>query len=171
MQRKPSEADTTCTLADSEITEPLEDQALLQKSAQIDEMIQRQVSIFHFILTIHFHHRLTLAMQCAAHSSPRDNIFSFRVYDDADEEEVASASIKLGPILDEIKVMLREILQLLNQDISLLVQDAKGIRSKLLHLKRQQQTEVEATIYPAAYIEIHQVKVLQAKHRISERAS
>ena len=63
------------------------------------------------------------------------------------------------------------MLQLLYQDISLLVQDAEEIRSKLLCLKGQLPMEVEAAIYPTVYIESHQVRVLEAKQRISDSAS
>ena len=173
MHRQPKEVDTIRTLADSGTTKPLRDQAPFQKSAQSDEMLQRQVCIF-CVDCLNFSLSSSVKLWSyivQSQSSLRNNIFSFQVEDDANEEEVAFASITLGPIPDEMKVTLQVMLQLLHQDINLIVQDAEGIRNKLLHLKGQLPTELEAAIYPAAYFESHQVKVLQAKQRISECAS
>jgi len=59
----------------------------------------------------------------------------------------------------------------LNQDIGLLVQDVEGVRKIFQDLKGQLPADVEATLLPAAFIEGHQHKVLQAKQRLSDRAS
>jgi hypothetical protein len=50
-----------------------------------------------------------------------------------------------------------------HQDIGLLVQDAEGIRGIFRHLKGQLPADVKAALLPAAFIEGHQFKVLQAK--------
>ncbi|PUZ67176.1 hypothetical protein GQ55_3G412000 [Panicum hallii var. hallii] len=88
----------------------------------------------------------------------RDNsLFSYQNGDLLEEEEVTSKTTKL-----------QDILQLLNQDIGLLVQHAEGIRGIFCHLKGQLPANAEAALLPAAFIEGHQFKVLQAKQRLSD---
>jgi hypothetical protein len=101
----------------------------------------------------------------------RDNsLFSYQ-NGDLLEEEVTSRTVVLGEASDDVKTKLQDILQLLNQDIGLLVQHAEGIRGIFLHLKGQMPANVEAAVLPAAFIEGHQFKVLQAKQRLSDHAS
>jgi hypothetical protein len=88
-----------------------------------------------------------------------------------DEEEVSSSVLALGEAPDVIKLKLQEILQLLNQDIGSLVQDAEGIRRAFRLLKGQLPTNVESALLPAAFIEGRQFRVLQAKQRLSSRAN
>ncbi|RLM97855.1 hypothetical protein C2845_PM06G22980 [Panicum miliaceum] len=68
--------------------------------------------------------------------------------------------LALGEASDDVKTKLRDILQLLNQDIGLLVQDAEGVRDIFRYLKGQLPADVEAALLPAAFIEGHQFKVL-----------
>jgi hypothetical protein len=88
---------------------------------------------------------------------------SYQIGDLLEEEEVTSRIVALGEAPDDVKTKLQDILQLLNQDISLLVQDAEGIRGIFRHLKGQLPANVEVALLPAAFIEGHQFKVLQAK--------
>jgi len=61
-------------------------------------------------------------------------MFSFQLGVTAPEEEEAS-SVESAALPEDVKVKLQEILQLLNQDISQLVQDAEPIRAILKSLK------------------------------------
>ena len=58
---------------------------------------------------------------------------------------------------------------MLNQDIGQLVQDAKPIRTILTSLKGTLSESLEEALHPAAYIECHQITVLKAQKRLSNR--
>jgi chromosome segregation ATPase len=70
---------------------------------------------------------------------------------------------------EETKAKLQEILPLLNQDIGQLVQDAEPIRIILRSLKGTLPESLKEALHPAAYIESHQISVLKAKKRLSDR--
>jgi hypothetical protein len=55
------------------------------------------------------------------------------------------------------------MLQLLDQDISILVQDVETIRSILHDVKNSLTPKLASSLTPAAYIEGHQPQVLEAK--------
>jgi len=57
----------------------------------------------------------------------------------------------------------------LNQDIGQLVQDAELIRIILKSLKVTLSESLEEALHPAAYIESHQISVLKAQKRLSDR--
>jgi hypothetical protein len=80
-----------------------------------------------------------------------------------EDEEATSKTVALREASDKVKTKLRYILQLLDQDIGLLVQNAEGIRDIFLHLKDQLAGDVESAVLLVAFIEGHQFKVLQAK--------
>lgn len=106
-----------------------------------------------------------------AQDTPDNSLFSYQIGDLLKEEEVTSRMVALGETPDEIKSKLQEILQLLNQDIGSLVEDAEGIREAFRHLKGQLLADVEVALLSAAFIEGYQFNVLQAKQRLSNRAS
>ena len=58
---------------------------------------------------------------------------------------------------------------MLNQDIGQLVQDAEPIRTILRSLKGILPESLEDALHPAAYIESHQILVLKAQNRLSDR--
>ena len=60
-------------------------------------------------------------------------------------------------------------MQLLNQDIGRLVQDAEPIRIILKSLRGTLPESLEEAMYPTAYIESHQISVLKAQKRLSDR--
>ena len=70
---------------------------------------------------------------------------------------------------EETKAKLQEILPLLNQDIGQLVQDAEPIRIILRSLKGTLPESLKEALHPAAYIESHQISVLKAQKRLSDR--
>ena len=80
-----------------------------------------------------------------------------------EDEQATSKTVALREASDKVKTKLRNILQLLDQDIGLLVQNAEGIRDIFLHLKGQLPGDVESALLLVAFIEGHQFKVLQAK--------
>jgi len=80
-----------------------------------------------------------------------------------------TSSAESAPLSKEIKAKLQEILQLLNRDIGQLVQDAEPIRTILRSLKGTLPESLEEALHPAAYIESHQISVLKAQKRLSDR--
>jgi len=82
-------------------------------------------------------------------------------------ETVSSA--ESVPLSEETKAKLQEILQLLNQDIGQLVQDAEPICIILKSLKGTLSESLEEALHPAAYIESHQISVFKAQKHLSDR--
>ena len=72
-------------------------------------------------------------------------------------------------LLEDIKVKLQEILQLLNQDIGQLVQDAEPIRIILKSLKGILPESLEEALNPAAYIDSCQILVLGSQKQLADR--
>ena len=72
-------------------------------------------------------------------------------------------------LLEDIKVKLQDILQLLNQDIGQLVQDAEPIRIILKSLNGILPESLEEALNPAAYIDSCQIPVLGAQKRLADR--
>jgi len=80
-----------------------------------------------------------------------------------------TSSAELTPLSKETKAKLLEILQLPNRDIGQLVQDAELIRTILRSLKGTLPESLEEALHPATYIESHQISVLKAQKRLSDR--
>ena len=80
-----------------------------------------------------------------------------------------TSSAESAPLSEETKAKLQEVLQLLNQDIGQLVQDAEPIRTILRSLKGILPKSNEEALHPTAYIESHQISVLKAQKRLSDR--
>src|SRR6185312_12347854 len=100
--------------------------------------------------------------------SPDNSLFSFQLGTIGAEDE-ATSSAESDPLSKETKAKLQEILQLLNQDIGQLVQDAEPICIILKSLKGTLSESLEEALHPAAYIESHQISVLKAQKRLSDR--
>ena len=95
-------------------------------------------------------------------------MFSFQLGTSGAEDEVTS-SAESAPLSEETKAKLQEVLQLLNQDIGQLVQDAEPIRTILRSLMGTLPKSLEEALHPVAYIESHQMSVLKAQKRLSDR--
>ena len=95
-------------------------------------------------------------------------MFSFQLGTIGAEDEVTS-STESAPLSEEIKAKLQEILQLLNQDIGQLVQDGEPIRTILKSLKGTLSESLEEALHPSAYIKSHQISILKAQKRLSNR--
>jgi len=80
-----------------------------------------------------------------------------------------TSSAESAPLFEETKAKLQEVLQLLNQDIGQLVQDAEPIRTILISLKGILSESLKEAPHPAAYIESHQISILKAQKRLSDR--
>ena len=95
-------------------------------------------------------------------------MFSFQLGTISAEDE-AMSSAESAPLSEETKAKLHEILQLLNQAIGQLVQDAKPIRVILKSLKGILPESLEEALHPAAYIESYQISILKAQKRLSDQ--
>ena len=103
-----------------------------------------------------------------AHDSPNNSLFSFQLGTTSAEDETISSAESV-PLSEETKAKFQEILQLLNQDIGQLVQDAEPIRIILKSLKGTLSESLEEALHPATYIESHQISVFKAQKRLSDR--
>ena len=97
-----------------------------------------------------------------AQDTPVNSMFSFQIGVIAPEQE-ETTSAESAALPENVKVKLQEILQLLNQDISQLVQDAEPIRAILKSLKGQLPEPIEEALIPAAFIEVTKYKSLEHK--------
>jgi hypothetical protein len=84
-------------------------------------------------------------------------------------EEISSEQHQ--DISDDVKFKLQCILQLHEQDIDVLVQDARPIRSTLTEVRNLLTPELALVLTPAAYVEGFQPLVLEGKRRIADRAA
>ena len=80
-----------------------------------------------------------------------------------------TSSAESAPLSEETKAKLQEILQLLNQDIGQLVQDAELIHTILRYPKGILPESLEEALHPDVYIEGHQISVLKAQKHLSDR--
>jgi len=75
----------------------------------------------------------------------------------------------IGQMTPETSSHLIRIRDLLSQNIIELVHDAAPIRTALERLRGQIPEAAEEAIFPAAYIEAHQFRVLKARQRLEDR--
>jgi hypothetical protein len=94
--------------------------------------------------------------------TPSSSLFSSDSEATINEEETSSRQA-FSLLYDEAKAKLQDMLQLLDQDISILVQDVETIRSILHDVKNSLTPKLASSLTPAAYIEGHQPQVLEAK--------
>lgn len=73
-------------------------------------------------------------------------------------------------MVDDVKEKIQEILQLLSQDISILVQDAVPFRNFFEQIKAHISDDILETLTPVAFIEYHEVQVTKAKKRLADSA-
>ena len=90
-------------------------------------------------------------------------MFSFQIGSISQEEGEEAASAESTALSDEVKAVLQETLQFLNQDIDQLVKDAKFIHAILEDLEGKLPEAIEEALTLAAFIESHQVQVLKAQ--------
>ena len=95
-------------------------------------------------------------------------MFSFQLGTSGAEDEVTS-SAGSAPLSEETKAKLQEVLQLLNQDIGQLVQDAEPIRIILKSLKGTLSECLEEALHPSAFIESHQISIFKAQKCLADR--
>ena len=134
----------------------------------IDEVPLIQVRLFIFPEIQKGNTQLTFLFLDQAQDSPDNSLFSFQLGTIGAEDE-ATSSAESAPLSEETKAKLHEILQLLNQDIGQLVQDTEPIRNILKSLRGTLSESLKEAHHPAAYIESHQISVLNAQKRLSDR--
>ena len=84
------------------------------------------------------------------------------------KKEEDPTSTESTALSDDIKAKLQEPLQLLHQDISQLVCNAKPIRAILEKLEGQLPESIEEALTPAAFIGSHRVQVLRAQKHLAD---
>jgi len=110
-----------------------------------------------------------------AQDSPPLGLLSFDVESYMEEGEVTSASTSDQQeetiLADAVKDRLREMLTHLERDIHELDQNAEPIRSAFLAIKSQLSPELFTALSPAAFIEGHEFKIIEAQNRLADRAA
>ena len=95
-------------------------------------------------------------------------MFSFQIGTISHEKE-GETSAESTALSDDIKAKLQETFQLLHQDISQLVRNAKPICVILENLEGQLPESIKEALTPAAYIESHRVQFLRAQKHLADR--
>lgn len=96
-------------------------------------------------------------------------MFDFSI-GEIEEDEASSTIPSSAPLLDDVKEKLQEILHLLSQDISILVQDVEPIRNILKHIKTHISDNILETLTPGDFIENQEVQLTKAKKRLADHA-
>lgn len=120
-------------------------------------------TIFSFIINLNFSDQFLVQAQV----TPDNHMFDFPI-GEIDGDEASSAAPSSASMPDEIKERLQEILPLLDQDISLLVQNIAPIRTILLKIMNQVPGEILEAQTPMAFIENLQVQVIKAKKKLAD---
>ena len=95
-------------------------------------------------------------------------MFSFQIGTISHEKE-GETSAESTALSDDIKAKLQETFQLLHQDISQLVRNAKPICVILENLEGQLPESIEEALTPATYIESYRVQFLRAQKHLADR--
>ncbi|KAG2565536.1 hypothetical protein PVAP13_7NG115951 [Panicum virgatum] len=80
-----------------------------------------------------------------------------------------SRVLSLGPLPDDARAKLRDMLPLLNQDIGQLVQDAEPIRDIFKTIRGHLSRDITEKLIQVAFIENRQLQVLDAQNRLEDR--
>jgi len=98
-------------------------------------------------------------------------LFFFAIDISDDEGEEASSSMALGIASAEIKSMLEDLLALLQQDTSQLVDDFDPAKAVFKTLRGQIPTDAEEVLFQAAHLESRQIQYQKAVQRLADTAS
>lgn len=91
-------------------------------------------------------------------------LFSFSIEEYVDEEDVSSSDREQDQ--PDIRDQLSTVLQLLYQDTSILLEDAKPIQILYKQIQTQLFEDLAAALTPASFIESHYLRVQEARKRI-----
>lgn len=87
-----------------------------------------------------------------AHNTPDNSMFDFSI-GEIEGDEASSAIPSWTRLPDDVKEKLQEILQLLSQDVSILVQDVEPIRNIFKPIKAHISSDMLEILTPMAFIE------------------
>lgn len=99
---------------------------------------------------------------------PDKSMFDFSI-GEIEGDEASSAIPSSTPLSDDVKEKLQEVLQLLSQDVSILVQDVEPIRNILKQIKAHISYVILETLTPMAFIENQEIQVTKANKRLADR--
>jgi hypothetical protein len=115
-------------------------------------------------------HQLTYLIFLQEQDSP-DSLFSFAIEISDDEGEEASSSPAVGISSAEIRAKLEDLLAMLHQDTTQLVDDSEPAKTLLKALRGQIPADVEEVLFQAAHLESRQLQYQKATQRLADRAT
>lgn len=89
----------------------------------------------------------------------RQHLFSYQIEDLLDHEEVTSSATEQKTVSNDIKAKLRDMLQLRNKNVDVLVENVEEVHQILNRIQGQIPTEAKAALLPTTYMEVHQFDV------------
>jgi len=98
-------------------------------------------------------------------------LFSFAIEISDDEGEEASSSPAVGISSAEIRAKLEDLLAMLHQDTTQLVDDSEPAKTLLKALRGQIPADVEEVLFQAAHLESRQLQYQKATQRLADRAT
>jgi len=98
-------------------------------------------------------------------------LFCFTIEFSDDEGEEASSSQAIGISSVEVTSKLEDLLALLHQDTTQLVDDSDPAKALFKALRGQISTDVEETLFQAAHFESRQPQYQKAAQRLADRAT
>jgi len=98
-------------------------------------------------------------------------LFSFTIDISDDEGEEASSSQAIGISSTEIRVKLEDLMALLHQDTTQLVDDSHLAKALFKALRGQIPADVEKILFQAAHLESRQLQYQKATQRLADRAT
>jgi hypothetical protein len=98
-------------------------------------------------------------------------LFSFAIDNFDDEGEEASSSLALGIASAEIKSKLEDLLGLLQQDTTQLVDDSDAAKAIFKTLRGQIPADAEEMLFQAAHLESRQLQYQKVVQCLADRAA
>jgi len=100
-----------------------------------------------------------------------DSLFSFAIEISNNEGEEASSSQEIGISSAEIRAKLEDLLALLHQDTTQLVDDSNPAKALFKALRGQIPADAEEILFKAAHLESRQLQYQKATQRLADRAT
>jgi len=98
-------------------------------------------------------------------------LFSFAIEISDDEGEEASSSQAIGISSAEVRSKLEDLLALLHQDTTQLVDDSDPAKTLFKALRGQIPADAEETLFQAAHLESRQLQYQKVAQRLADRAT
>jgi hypothetical protein len=95
--------------------------------------------------------------------------FAIEIFDDEGKEAISSQAVGISSA--EVKAKLEDLLTLLHQDTTQLVDDSDPAKALFKSLRGQIPADVEEILFQAAHLESRQLQYQKATQRLADRAT